>query len=168
MLKDNIINNNGNMKIIDITNLHEILHLKDNVSNIKLYIDIDKTCMTTERIIARVFNNNYILRNRIMFNTKKTSFNYTDNLIPTRYDLGKFINLCKNKFKYIAYVTKRSHHDLNKIKKELALHNIPIDIDIINHNDIKNIYDNTFYYIDSDINNTFVNKDSILFHFSIF
>jgi hypothetical protein len=88
-----------------------------------------------------------------MINTKRISFNYNDNLIPTRYNLDKFINVCKNTFKYIAFVTKRPDSELNKIREELSVHNLPTDVDIINKDYIKqNLLNNKFYYIDSDTN----------------
>ena len=141
------------MKIHVITELSEIINENSNedLKNIKLYIDIDKTCMTPEKIIARAFNSNYVLRNRIILNTKKLSFGYNDNLIPTRHDFNKFISECKNTFKYVAYVTNRPCSDFNKIKHELSAHHLPTDIDIVNQNNIReNLYNETFYYVDSD------------------
>jgi len=166
------------MQIITISELTDIFKkncFQNNLSDIELYIDIDKTCMTPEKLIARVFNSNYALRNRIMINTKKISFSYNDNLIPTRDNLDKFINLCKNTFKYIAFVTKRPDSEINKIREELTSHNLPSDVDIINQNNIKqNLLNNKFYYIDSDVNtyrdivSNNKSKDSVLFQLSVF
>lgn len=166
------------LRIIMINELAEIFINNKDFDKVELYIDIDKTCMTPEKIIARVFNNNYVLRNKIMMNTKKISFRYNDNLIPTRYNLDKFINICKNTFKYVAYVTSRPSDEIHQIKKELSAHNLPTDIDIINQDEIKenisNNISNTIYYIDSDDNayrniiSTKCKSNSILFQLSIF
>jgi hypothetical protein len=169
----------NNIEIIMISRLEEILIRKNGDHNdfkdTELYIDIDKTCMTPEKLFARVFNGNYALRNRIMFNTKKLSFGYNDTLIPTRYNFVKFVNICKSTFKYIAYITKRPNSENKKIKEDLSAHNLPIDIDIINKDDIKgNPLGEKFYFIDSD-DNTFrdihsnkKSKNSILFQLSVF
>lgn len=151
---------------------------KQNYENIKLYLDIDKTCMTPERIIATVFNsNNYVLRNRIIVNTKRISFNFTDSLVPTRYDLNKFINECKNKFNYIAYVTSTPLEQIDQIRKQLNDNSLPLDIDIVNLNSIKeNITNNSsFYYIDSDervfkdiITDNYDKSNAVLFQLSVF
>lgn len=170
--------------VITISELADIFkknnkNLMNDYKDVELYIDIDKTCMTPEKLLARAFNNNYALRNRIMLNTKRISFNYNDNLIPTRYNLDKFVNICKNTFKYIAYVTKRPYSEINKIREELSVHNLPTDVDIVNQNHIKeNLFDNKFCYIDSDEdayrdiigNNNINNKseNSVLFQLSVF
>lgn len=111
-----------------------------------------------------------------MVNTNKISFNHNNNLIPTRYNLGKFVNICKNIFKYIAYVTKRPDCEINKIKQDLHVHNLPTDIDIVNQNYIKeNLLSNKFYYIDCDdnayrdiIDHNNKSNGSILFQLSVF
>lgn len=166
------------LRMVPISELTDIFgsnkQSTDNFKDIELYIDIDKTCMTPEKLFARVFNSNYALRNRIMLNTKKISFNHRDNLIPTRYNLDKFINLCKIIFKSVVYVTKRPNSDIDKIKEELSVHNLPIDINIVNQNYVKQNLSNKFYYIDSD-EKTFhdivwnnKSKNSIYFQLSIF
>lgn len=146
------------MRIIKISHLFDIFAGTEPDGG-DLYIDIDKTCLTPERLIARAFSGNYALRNRIMANTKKTSFDYaSDSLIPTRDNLEAFLARCRDNFRYVAYVTTRSADEVARIRRELGLHHLPTDLDILHRDDLRRMMEGgegkprgtMTYYLDSD------------------
>lgn len=139
-------------KVININSLNEI-NEKD-ITNSIIYINIDSGCLIPEYLIAQVYNNNPFIRNKIIKNTNKIKFNYTDKLIPTRHNFNNFIKFLETRAKDIYYVTKDENIDSHKIKNNLDEFSIPIK-KIININKINvlNEYHNKIVYIDSKVEN---------------
>lgn len=138
-------------KIYELYDIFKMLNnnsIQSNYKNGNLYIDIDYTCMTEERIIHELFNANSLLRNRIIDSTKRISFEKTDNLIPTRYNLNEFISECKKIFGVVCYVTKKSKNDIIKIKQSMDENHLPKDIDVVHYDSLKNREFDVLYYID--------------------
>ena len=134
-----------------IYDLNEILiNQNDNYSSGTLCIDIDKACMIEEKVIAQLFNSNYILRNKIIASTNRLRFDMTDNLIITRSNMCDFIKKCKNVFNNINYVTKKSPHEIDKIKQYVIDNGMPHDIDIVTFDMIKSRNIETFFYVDTN------------------
>jgi len=144
-----------NQNIFAIRNLNEIItinthHLHNELCNINLFID-DETFLT-QKILSRICNNNYILRNKIMANTNKTSFDSSDT-IPMNDNLIKFIQLSKTIFKNVSYITKKKLGDnIIDIKKNLELYGLPSDIDIVEYDKIIDNDDSLCYVIVSNAN----------------
>lgn len=138
-------------KITNINSLNEISDndLKDNL----LLINIDRGCLIPEFLIAEAYNNNPFLRNKIIKNTNKSKFNYTKNLIPTRYNLNNFIKNSMDKIIDIIYVTNNINYNEEEIKKNLAECNLPNKKIINVQKNINDFKDHKIIYIDSQIDN---------------
>ena len=136
--------------IFTIKNLNEIVaintdKLHNELCNVNLFID-DETFMTN-KLLAKICNNNYILRNKIIIDTKRTYFDPNDTL-PICDDLDKFIELSKTIFKNVSYITKKKLDDNNRdeIKQNLESKGLPLNIDIIEYDKIID-KDNSLYYV---------------------
>lgn len=148
---DNFDDHNKEIIIYDlddiITNINHINYI--NYENGTLCIDID-TCIIEEKTIAELFNSNPFLRNKIITSTNKLYFNMTDDLIITRSNLHDFIKKCKNIFKKIIYITKKSSNEISKIKKFIVDNDLSFDNNIISINMLTSININTLFFIDTN------------------
>lgn len=151
-----------NPKIIQINSLDEISNtiLRNNI----LYINIDRGCLIPEYLLARVYNNNPFIRNKIIQNTNINNFSYTNNLIPTRHNFSSFVKSIIGTIKELYYVTNTIIN--NNMVTTLNELDLPI-AKIININDIdknkKLIYiDSSIEYIDH------FNDSSIIYKLNIF
>lgn len=138
-----------NTKIININSFDEIN--ENDLTDAIIYINIDKGCLMPEYLIAQVYNNNPFIRNKIIKNTKLIKFNYTNKLIPTRYNFPNFINNKTNKIKELIYVITSNHSD--ELINNLQEYNLPINR-IININEMNkeiNILNNKIIYIDGNL-----------------
>jgi len=136
--------------IYKINELDDVLKSLDNYTNTNykdgtLMIDIDRACMTEEKNLAQLYEDNPFLRNKIVASTQKMSFENTDKLISTRANLFDFVDKCKHIFKKVAFITQRTEDEFDKIRKDIN----KSDIDIINYDTLLKNNTEIIYYIDT-------------------
>lgn len=144
-----------NITVHKIYDLYDILRIADDFKNGHLLIDIDMTCAIEECLLAELYDNNPVIRDRIIKRTRQISFSKTsDKLLPTHFGFADFVNISREIFKNISFVTKRKMIEFDKIRNDLSDKNVPIDIDIIEYDKLKNtdINADIIFYIDVNDN----------------
>jgi hypothetical protein len=107
-----------------VEELDEIYEFCSNLHEKILIISVDKTCIISECVCAKLFDDNVMLRTKIMQSTRRMNFSSSDELMFIRHDFVKFLNNSRKKFKNVLFLTKKYGDDLNKLVEFVEKNNI--------------------------------------------